>query len=222
FLFSSLFIGSSILLFCICFLGKDAGDCVNYTVRWFFDHKRSVCSRFWYSGCGGNENRFATQAECLPADIGNQCKKYATAWFFDTNVGACSRFWYGGCGGNANRFRTEYECFQTCGNQHSCILPQDRGSCDNYTMMWFFDAAQKECARFWYGGCGGNKNRFLTLNNTFDVALWSPQRRLDRCTQSSQVSLSLLQAVKHRFIHGFIFTHTDSAGLWSSDSVRCF
>lgn len=56
------------------------------------------------------------------------------------------------------------------------------------------------------------------------MALWSPQRRLDRCTctQSSQVSLSLLQAVKHRFIHGFIFTHTDSAGLWSSDSVRCF
>ncbi|XP_039886863.1 collagen alpha-6(VI) chain-like isoform X3 [Simochromis diagramma] len=119
------------------------------------------------------------KARCqLPADIGNQCKKYATAWFFDTNVGACSRFWYGGCGGNANRFRTEYECFQTCGNQHpnvvektlpasfaskdSCILPQDRGSCDNYTMMWFFDTAQKECARFWYGGCGGNKNRFLT------------------------------------------------------------
>uniref|UniRef100_A0A3B4GDE4 BPTI/Kunitz inhibitor domain-containing protein n=1 Tax=Pundamilia nyererei TaxID=303518 RepID=A0A3B4GDE4_9CICH len=218
----------------ICFLGKDAGDCVNYTVRWFFDHKRSVCSRFWYSGCGGNENRFATQAECervcLSKEIKNECherarcKKYATAWFFDTNVGACSRFWYGGCGGNANRFRTEYECFQTCGNQrksrlgqltgcsaccfllkssvvalitHSCILPQDRGSCDNYTMMWFFDAAQKECARFWYGGCGGNKNRFLTQ---------------EEC-----------QSLKpHRFIHGFIFTHTDSAGLWSSDSVRCF
>ncbi|XP_063341583.1 collagen alpha-6(VI) chain-like isoform X2 [Pelmatolapia mariae] len=48
----------------ICFLTKDAGDCVNYTVRWFFDHKRSVCSRFWYSGCGGNKNRFETQAEC--------------------------------------------------------------------------------------------------------------------------------------------------------------
>uniref|UniRef100_A0A3Q2WJG0 BPTI/Kunitz inhibitor domain-containing protein n=1 Tax=Haplochromis burtoni TaxID=8153 RepID=A0A3Q2WJG0_HAPBU len=54
---------------CICFLGKDAGDCVNYTVRWFFDHKRSVCSRFWYSGCGGNENRFATQAECAGPPI---------------------------------------------------------------------------------------------------------------------------------------------------------
>uniref|UniRef100_A0AAZ1WVZ6 Uncharacterized protein n=1 Tax=Oreochromis aureus TaxID=47969 RepID=A0AAZ1WVZ6_OREAU len=48
----------------ICFLSKDAGDCVNYTVKWFFDHKRSVCSRFWYSGCGGNKNRFETQAEC--------------------------------------------------------------------------------------------------------------------------------------------------------------
>ncbi|KAL3980101.1 hypothetical protein ACER0C_016174 [Sarotherodon galilaeus] len=48
----------------ICFLSKDAGDCVNYTVKWFFDHKRSVCSRFWYSGCGGNKNRFEMQAEC--------------------------------------------------------------------------------------------------------------------------------------------------------------
>lgn len=51
----------------------------------------------------------------------------------------------------------------------------------------------------------------MSLNNTFNVALWSPQRRLNRytCTHSFQVSLSLLQAVKHRFIHdGFIFTHT--------------
>uniref|UniRef100_A0A668W595 Collagen type VI alpha 6 chain n=1 Tax=Oreochromis aureus TaxID=47969 RepID=A0A668W595_OREAU len=47
-------------------------------------------------------------------------------------------------------------------SKDACFLPQDPGSCDNYTMMWFFDTAQKECARFWYGGCGGNKNRFLT------------------------------------------------------------
>uniref|UniRef100_A0A3Q4MGV5 BPTI/Kunitz inhibitor domain-containing protein n=1 Tax=Neolamprologus brichardi TaxID=32507 RepID=A0A3Q4MGV5_NEOBR len=101
-------------------------------------------------------------ARCqLPADIGNQCKKYATAWFFDTNVGACSRFWYGGCGGNANRFRTEYECFQTCGNQRKSRL---HTNCPLHVCgpTNFCYQRTKECARFWYGGCGGNKNRFLT------------------------------------------------------------
>lgn len=43
-----------------------------------------------------------------------------------------------------------------------CSLAQDPGSCAEYSMMWFFDAAQKECSRFWFGGCGGNANRFAT------------------------------------------------------------
>uniref|UniRef100_A0A8C6TPP9 BPTI/Kunitz inhibitor domain-containing protein n=1 Tax=Neogobius melanostomus TaxID=47308 RepID=A0A8C6TPP9_9GOBI len=44
----------------------------------------------------------------------------------------------------------------------ACSLPQDPGSCADYSMMWFFDAAQNECSRFWFGGCGGNVNRFAT------------------------------------------------------------
>ncbi|KAM4568099.1 collagen alpha-6(VI) chain [Fundulus diaphanus] len=45
---------------------------------------------------------------------------------------------------------------------HPCLLPQDPGRCVDYTVMWFFDIVQKECARFWYGSCGGNANRFRT------------------------------------------------------------
>ncbi|XP_065813644.1 collagen alpha-6(VI) chain isoform X1 [Labrus bergylta] len=118
-------------------------------------------------------------AQCLlRADTGIQCEDYVQVWFFDKDIGACSPFWFGGCGGNANRFKTENECFLTCGihnpdflpkpelvnfaSKDACFQPQNQGDCQNYTMVWFFDTEQNECSRFWYGGCGGNGNRFKT------------------------------------------------------------
>nr|XP_033497526.1 collagen alpha-6(VI) chain-like isoform X1 [Epinephelus lanceolatus] len=129
-----------------------------------------------------------SHAQCqLDADIGIQCAQYVQQWFFDKDIGACSPFWYGGCGGNANRFKTENECFRTCGarnpnilptpelasfaSKDSCFLSQDQGSCQNYTMMWFFDTEQRECSRFWYGGCGGNENRFQTQEECENLCL---------------------------------------------------
>ncbi|XP_034144568.1 collagen alpha-6(VI) chain isoform X3 [Esox lucius] len=47
-------------------------------------------------------------------------------------------------------------------NQDACFLRQDEGGCQNYTLKWYFDTTQSECSRFWYGGCGGNGNRFET------------------------------------------------------------
>ncbi|XP_023137697.2 collagen alpha-6(VI) chain-like isoform X2 [Amphiprion ocellaris] len=41
-----------------------------------------------------------------------------------------------------------------------CLLTMDAGDCQNYVLMWFYDSKRGVCSRFWYGGCGGNKNRF--------------------------------------------------------------
>ncbi|XP_031157288.1 collagen alpha-6(VI) chain isoform X1 [Sander lucioperca] len=129
-----------------------------------------------------------SHAQCLlHADTGIQCEDYVQLWFFDKVIGACSPFWYGGCGGNANRFNTENECVRTCGahnpnilpipelagfaSKDSCFLSQDQGGCQNYTMMWFFDTEQRECSRFWYGGCGGNGNRFKTQDECENLCL---------------------------------------------------
>ncbi|XP_045899701.1 collagen alpha-6(VI) chain isoform X2 [Micropterus dolomieu] len=56
-------------------------------------------------------------------------------------------------------------------SKDTCFLSQDQGSCQNYTMMWFFDTKQNECSRFWYGGCGGNDNRFKTEEECENLCL---------------------------------------------------
>lgn len=41
-----------------------------------------------------------------------------------------------------------------------CAQPEDSGNCDEYVLKYSYDASARNCKAFYYGGCGGNGNRF--------------------------------------------------------------
>nr|XP_027204924.1 papilin-like [Dermatophagoides pteronyssinus] len=128
----------------VCALPQAHGNCRDNIIQWYFDINTRRCERFYYSGCGGNDNRFNDQIQCEqkclayasqitpmmqhdpclePKDLGDtQCQDYRHRWHYDVEDRRCHRFYYYGCGGNRNNFETEEEC------SARCVLPRERGS----------------------------------------------------------------------------------------------
>uniref|UniRef100_A0A8C2JGC5 Si:ch211-62a1.3 n=1 Tax=Cyprinus carpio TaxID=7962 RepID=A0A8C2JGC5_CYPCA len=117
-----------------CFLEKDSGRvCGSYMSRWYYSQQTKKCMRFWYGGCGGNENRFLTEDECFKECV------------FDI----------------LQISPTESENLQQ-DDSNVCQLILDAGTCSNFSVKWYFNIRSGECFQFWYGGCDGNSNRFNT------------------------------------------------------------
>ncbi|KAG9276125.1 collagen alpha-6(VI) chain isoform X1, partial [Astyanax mexicanus] len=169
----------SLLLSAQCSLSMDSGTpCGQYVQRWYYDKAVGACSPFWYGGCSGNSNRFKTEFECINTCIltskssvshrhhsirDNQC------YYLDMTTGLNVQNWP--CSLQVCRWHS-YGDVRSTG--HVCLLKNDQGPCRAYLLKWFYDTQQNECARFWYGGCKGNGNRFDSQEECEDR--WASQK----------------------------------------------
>ncbi|XP_067409098.1 collagen alpha-5(VI) chain-like [Emydura macquarii macquarii] len=53
-----------------------------------------------------------------------------------------------------------------------CFLGKDSGvKCTSYSLLWYYRVDVGSCERFWYGGCGGNANRFNSEQDCIRVCI---------------------------------------------------
>lgn len=52
-----------------CLLPSAPGSCGDWAAHWYFVASVGRCNRFWYGGCHGNANNFASEQECM-----NSCR----------------------------------------------------------------------------------------------------------------------------------------------------
>nr|KAI8740359.1 papilin-like [Biomphalaria glabrata] len=121
----------------VCKLPYDKGNCGGNDIKWYYVESRDRCTRFWYSGCGGNGNKFDTQEECL-----NRCRPSVMIPTTTTTT------------------PQPYLTAPPGLDKSACIQPKNAGTCDKWVLTWYYDITRRVCHRFYYGGCGGNSNRF--------------------------------------------------------------
>jgi hypothetical protein len=124
------------------------------------------CDLFTYGGCGGNNNNFETQNECVahcggPVVLGRKynprrskcklpqskgsCQATLRRFYFDRDLGTCKLFIFGGCQGN-----------ERAGDTHATLIV-----CNN---LWKIS---------------GNENNFETMDDCIDNCLGHPEDVLE-------------------------------------------
>lgn len=130
---------------------------------------------------------------CAMPRVVGMCKAAFRKFYYDSETKSCQQFIYGGCGGNGNNFDDQKSCERTCMEgekeevetpnvmqtlkspkkteltaddfQEQCNAARVVGPCRAAFPRWFYNSTAKQCQRFIYGGCGGNKNNYETQDH---------------------------------------------------------
>lgn len=123
----------------LCDLPKVEGNCTQQEARWYSDPTENSCKPFYFTGCNGNGNNFVSEEACL-----SECPKQISKYEYNFV------------------FMSFSEPFLLSAEKDACHLPAETGNCANYTYRFYYDTKEKSCRHFYYGGCGGNENNFVS------------------------------------------------------------
>ncbi|KAK3601367.1 hypothetical protein CHS0354_037681 [Potamilus streckersoni] len=116
----------------------------------------------------------------LPKKVG-RCKARMSRYYFNSKSGRCESFYYGGCQGNGNNFLTLRQCQRRC----VCSLPKETGYCRAAFRRFFYNPIYRKCEQFIYGGCGGNANNFMNLDECQGTCIQDAPEK-DACYQERE------------------------------------
>ncbi|XP_030056420.1 tissue factor pathway inhibitor 2 [Microcaecilia unicolor] len=69
-------------------------------------------------------------------------------------------------------------------NREICLLPSDDGPCNALSFRYYYDRYSQSCEEFAYGGCEGNANNFLTLEDC-ETTCWMIKKVPKICRQEA-------------------------------------
>ncbi|KAK6733508.1 hypothetical protein RB195_017329 [Necator americanus] len=142
--------------------------------RYAYDPAKGECVRFNYGGCAGNNNNFMSKLECQLV-----CKEQGSTFPGSRKVIIIPGYrptvrvrpiplpsYY-----LDSPIERNFNEPNSSGRPTACSLPIETGMCLAAFRRYAFDDTQGRCVSFIYGGCGGNKNNFETLEECENTCL---------------------------------------------------
>ncbi|CAG0924842.1 unnamed protein product, partial [Notodromas monacha] len=136
-----------------CTLQLNRGRCYAYMPRYFFNMDSKKCEKFIYGGCLGNGNNFRTFAVCNAACSGTAKEKDLMNIVEKGEVIPTARI--------EKLSEGEVE-------EDICSLPVEKGRCMGSFRRFYYDPQKAACVGFFFGGCKGNANNFISIQQCLD------------------------------------------------------
>lgn len=152
-----------------CLISKKVGRCRASIPRWWYNVTEGSCQQFVYGGCNGNGNNYLTKEDCLTKCAGVSEK--ATEELATSRNGAAASVPSAPRRQNSDDLASDIFKYE-----ESCVPKAATGPCRAAFPRWYFDTEKNSCDKFIYGGCQGNKNRYLSkeecMRQCFDKQLY--------------------------------------------------